>query len=137
MASYSSRPVSVPMSTEALAEKFSDFRNMQAKLDELPADERARVGEVSFTNDSIVISTQQVGDIVLRATERSPRQITLTAEGSPVPMSIRIEMNPLSADSTEVTGVMDVEIPAMIKPLVGPALQKAVDQFGNLFASLA
>lgn len=137
MATYSSRPVEVQMSAQALADKFSDFRNMQAKLDQMPADERARVGEVSFTEDSIVISTQQVGNIVLRATERSPRMITLTAEGSPVPMAIHIELNPLSDSSTEVIGRMEVEIPAMLKPLVGPALQKAVDQFGNLFASLA
>ena len=125
------------MPAAELAEKFSDFRGMQTRLDEMPADERDRIGDVSFTQDSIVITTPQVGAITLRATERTSDHVVMQAEGSPVPMSITVERKPVGANETEVVGKIDVEIPVMLKALVGPALQKAVDQFGEIFAKLA
>lgn len=137
MAKYSSKPTVVALSTDALDAKFSDFSTMQAKLDDLTPEQRAKVGDIRFTNDSIEISTQQVGAITLRAVERRPGHVRLQAENSPVPMSINILYTPQSADSSEIVGEMDVDLPAMLRPLVGPTLQKAVDQFGTLFASLA
>lgn len=137
MATYSSKPSVVSIPAAVLAEKFGDFRTMQEKLDSMPEAERQRVGDVAFTEDSIVITTPQVGAITLRATERTADRVVMQAEGSPMPMSITVDFHPLSDNETEVVGTMEVEIPAMLRPLVGPALQKAVDQFGNLFASLA
>lgn len=137
MSTYTSKPTIVELPADELAAKFADFRVLQTKLDELPEEQRQKIGDVSFTEDSINISTPQVGKIVLKATERTSEQVVLTAENSPVPMSISISMRPLSPTSTEMTACMDVEIPAMLRPIVGPALQKAVDQFGNLFVSLA
>ena len=137
MATYSSKPAVVAIPAAELAEKLSDFRNMQTRLDEMPQADRERVGDVKFTEDSIVINTPQVGAITLKATERTANKVALKAEGSPVPMGITVDIKPLGDRECEVTGTMDVEIPAMLRPLVGPAMQKAVDQFGSLFASLA
>ena len=136
MAVYSSKPVAVERPAAEIAEKFSDFSVLNETLDKMPAEERAKVGEVAFDKDTITITTPQVGAITLRAVERTPEGVTLQAEGSPVPMKLHVAFRPLSADSTEVTGSMDVEIPMMLKPLVGPAIQKAADQFGQMFAKL-
>lgn len=134
MSKYCSQPVVVKRSAETIAEQFSDFRRLQSALDNLPADERAKVGDVSFTEDSIKISTQQVGEIKFKVSKRTPEEICLQAEKSPVPMNLILEMKPVDADNTELTGVIDVDIPVMLRPLVGPTLQKAADQFGSLFA---
>lgn len=134
MSKYSSQPVVVNRSAETIAEQFSDFRRLQSALDNLPADERAKVGDVAFTEDSIKISTQQVGEIKFKVSKRTPEAICLQAEKSPVPMNLILEMKPVDADNTELTGVIDVDIPVMLRPLVGPTLQKAADQFGSLFA---
>lgn len=137
MAQYTSKPTVVNRSAAELSEKFADFRVMQQSLDELDADQRARVGDVAFTEDTIKITTPQVGEIVLRAVERTPEVIRLQAEGSPVPMGLEVKFKPVGDESTEVSGCIDVELPMMLRPLVGPALQKAADQFGELFARLA
>ena len=71
MAKYTSKPTVVNRPAEELAAKFSDFRTLQAGLDELPEEQRAKVGDVSFTEDTIKINTPQVGEIALRATERT------------------------------------------------------------------
>lgn len=137
MATYTSKPAVVGRPADAIAANFADFRALEERLGQMPAEERQKVGDVKFEQDAIVITTPQVGAITLRAVERTPRKVVMKAENSPVPMSITVDIEPLDADSCEVIGKMDVEIPAMLRPLVGPALQKAVDQFGNLFASLA
>lgn len=137
MSTFTSKPATVNLSVDELDAKFSDFSGMQQKLEEMPEDKKARIGDVKFTNDSIVITTPQVGAITLRATERTSGHVHLEAEGSPVPMGINIVYKPVGANASEVTGEMEVDLPMMLRPLVGPALQKAVDQFGTIFASLA
>lgn len=137
MAQYTSKPTVVNRPAAELSEKFADFRVMQQSLDELDADQRARVGDVAFTEDTIKITTPQVGEIVLLAVERTPEVIRLQAEGSPVPMGLEVKFKPVGDESTEVSGSIDVDLPMMLRPLVGPALQKAADQFGELFARLA
>ena len=137
MAQYTSKPTVVNRSAAELSAKFADFRVMQESLDNLDEAQRARVGDVAFTEDSIKITTPQVGAITLRAVERTPEMLRLQAEGSPVPMSLEVKFKPLSDSTTEVSGIIDVDLPMMLRPLVGPTLQKAADQFGDLFARLA
>lgn len=137
MAQFSSKPVVVDRPVDSLVEKFSDFTVLSRTLDELPAEEREKIGDVAFTTDSIEINTPQVGRIVLRATERSADGVRLQAEGAPVAMGLIIGFKPVGDARTEVSGTIDVEIPAMLRPLIGPTLQKAADQFGGLFARLA
>ena len=126
MAKYTSKPTVVNRPAEELAAKFSDFRTLQAGLDELPEEQRA-----------IKINTPQVGEIALRATERTAGRVVLEAEKSPVPMKLIVSFKPVDAESTEVEGAIDVDIPMMLRPMIGPTLQKAADQFGTLFANLA
>ncbi len=137
MSSYSSKPAVVKLTPAELDARFADFSAMQRKLDELPAEQRAQIGNVEFTPDSIVLNTPQVGEIILRAAERKSGYVSLQAEKSPVPMSINISYTAVGDDSSEIIGEMVVDIPAMLRPLVGPTLQKAVDQFGSLFAAMA
>lgn len=134
---YKSKPVTVARPAAELAEKFSDFTFLSASLDNMSEDERAKVGDVKFERDTITINTPQVGAVTLRAIERTPERIVLQAEGSPMPMKLVIDFKPVAETSTEVAGAIDIDLPMMLKPLVGPMMQKAADQFGDLFAKLA
>ena len=128
MATYSSRPVVVAQPAEELAQKFADFTVLQQRMDTMPAEQKAAIGEVTFSADTISIHTPQMGEIRLKAIE---------AQGSPGPMKLNVALNPVDAASTEVKGSIEVEIPALLRPMIGPTLQKAADRFGELFASLA
>lgn len=137
MATYKSPATQVNIPADTLAAKFSDFTALQSAIDAMPAEKREKIGNVEFTKDTIKLMTPQVGAITLRAVERTPEKIVLEAEGSPVPMKLMVGMTPAGESSTSVTGTIDVELPMMLKPLIGPAMQKAADQFGTMFASLA
>ena len=138
MATYTSKPQTVGRPAEELFERFSDLSHLQGALDSLTDEQRAQVGEVRFSADSISIVTPQVGEIEFHVTERQrPGRLVFGTKSSPVPMKMELDIKPLGGDFSEVTSQIDVEIPAMLRPLVGPQLQKAADKFGELIAGLS
>lgn len=137
MSQYSSQPVNVHRPIDVLASKFSDFTALETNLRELDETERAKVSDVKFTADTICISTPQVGEIRLKAVERSRERLVLKAEQSPVPLQLEVLLKEVDPETTSVQGVIDVDLPLMLRPLIGPTLQKAADQFGSLFGKLA
>ncbi len=137
MATFTGKSAIIEKSAAEVAEKFSDLSRMQTVLDNLPEDQRSKVGDVELTKDKISIKTQQVGEVSFVITERSAERIVFNAVGSPVPMNLFINLTAVAENRTELVTVMDVEIPAFLKPMVGGAMQKAVDQFGVLMQQLA
>ena len=110
---------------------------LQQRLEQLPAEQLAMVGEVKFTDDSVTINAPQVGEIRFDVVERvEPSHIMFRAANMPVAMSLAVDLEAVSDDSTEVTSTIDVEIPAMLRPLVGGKMQEAADRFTDLIAQL-
>jgi hypothetical protein len=107
---------------------------MQPAVDNLPAEERARIGEINFEKDCITLNTQQVGQIKFRVTERNTSRIAFTAEGTPVPMVMQVDLTAKGAEQTELVTSIEVDIPVFLKPMIGGAMQKAVDQFGGMIS---
>ncbi len=110
MVTFTSKPVVINSAVDTILDKFSDLTRLQAVIDKVPADERAKIGDVELTQDSIILKTQQVGNITLKITERSPERVVFTAVNAPAKMDLLINLKALSADSTELTAAMDVEI---------------------------
>lgn len=138
MSTYKSKPVTVNRPAGELFGRFSDLSFLQERLSELPADELAKVGEVKFEPDTLTIVTPQVGEIRFSVLERvAPGRVVFGAVGSPIPLTMTVDFTPLTDDSTEVVTTIDVEIPAMLRPLVGPKLQQASDKFGELISQLS
>lgn len=136
MAQYKSKAVTVNRPADYITEKFADLSTFGQALDAMSEADRARVGDVKFDKDSITIDTKQVGTISFKVIERTPSRIVMNAVGSPVPLDLSVGLTSLSDDTTEIVTAIDVEIPAMLRPMIGGAMQKAVDQFGDLMAKL-
>lgn len=138
MARYESAPVSVNASVHSIFEKFNDLTSLQKLLEQLPADMRAQVGDVTFEKDSITLQTNQVGEIKFVVKERvAPGKIVFGTQSSPVPLTLTALLKETSPESTEVRAETDVEIPAILKPMIGSTMQRATDQFAQLIARLA
>ncbi|MDE6352944.1 MAG: hypothetical protein K2K88_07400 [Muribaculaceae bacterium] len=137
MAQYKGTPVVIDKSAEELYDRFSNLSFLQDKLSSLPEDMKAKVGEIKFENDRLVLSTAQVGEICFVVKERrQPDLVVFSAEKAPVPIDMSVSFKKISDAQTEVTTSIDVEIPAIMKPLVGPHLQKAADKFGEVMSQL-
>lgn len=136
MATYKAKPVHIGRSAEYIAGQFSDLTRLQSALDALPETERSKVGDVQFTADSIVMRTAQVGEIRFKVKERTPLRVAFEAGGLPMPMIIAADIEPKGDSASEVTASLDIDIPAVLRPMVGGAMQKAVDRFAELIAGL-
>lgn len=137
MSKFVSKPVSVDRPAEEVSSKFDDLSNLQGIIDQLPEEERSKAGDVKFDRDSIAIRTAQVGDITFRITDHTPRKVVFQAIGSPVPVQLDVDINPTSDSASEVTVGFDVKIPAMLRPMVAPHMQKAVDMLGELIGKVS
>lgn len=138
MARYESKSVTVNKPAGEMFDRFSDLSFFEKKIEELPADKRAQLGEVHFDKDSISIVTPQVGELKFEVIERCcPDKIVFGSPSAPVALTMTVNFEAESADATKVTTVIDVEIPAMLKPFVGPKLQQAADKFGEMISNLS
>lgn len=136
MASYSSKAAVINKPVDEVYERISNIGAYQQKLDSLPAEVREKIGDVRFEDDAIVITAAPVGEIRFAVKERvSPSRVTLAAEQSPVPLNLTVNLEPESESSTKATSVIDVEIPAMLKPMIGGKMQEAADKFGELITT--
>lgn len=137
MTTYKGKPTVVETPADQLFSRFSDLSNLQAALNNLAAEELAKVGELRFDRDSLTMVTPQVGEIKFQVIERqAPSKVVFSAVGSPLPITMAINFKPLSDTSTEVVTAIELDIPAVMKPFVGPKLQQAADRFGELMGTL-
>lgn len=138
MTTYSSKTIELQMPVQAVYARISDIGGFQSRIDQLPEDVRSKIGSVRFTDDSIIINAAPMGDMVLKVTERIPeKRVAFTAQGAPVPLVMAINLEAAGEDKTNVVTSIDVEIPAILKPMVGPKLQEAAEKFGDMIRNLA
>lgn len=137
MAKYESKPTAVNQPIEVLFDRFSDISLFQQRIDEIPAEERAKLGDVTFEADAICINTPQIGQLKFKVTQRNaPGHIVFSAVGSPIPLSMIIDITAINEYSSEVVTAIDVEIPAMLRPLIGGKMQEAANRFGEMIGKL-
>ena len=137
MAKYESKPVAVNQPVEVLFDRFSDISLFKNRIDEIPAEQRANLGDVTFEEDAICLNTPQVGQLKFKVTERTaPGHIAFSAVGSPIPLSMIIDITAIDETSSSVVTAIDIEIPAMLRPIIGGKMQEAADRFGEMIGKL-
>lgn len=127
--------MSLKASPQQIADKFADLSGMQSLVDQMPDEERQRVGDVKFTKDTITIAAPAVGEMCFTVTQRSEQGVRLEAS-QPLPMALFIDLETEGDGSRATTGI-DIELPMMLRPLLGPQLQKAAQQFGKIMTRIA
>lgn len=142
MTTYSSGKVNLPASAETVFEKLSNLENLQGLLDKvpadrIPADKRQMFDNIHITPDTIEVPGGPMGNLIFRVTERvSPSLIKLTGEGIPMAMSLDMHISPESETSSSAVVDFNIDIPALLKPMVGGQIQKMADQFGNVLGAI-
>ncbi|MDE6007930.1 MAG: hypothetical protein K2G90_01845 [Muribaculaceae bacterium] len=142
MAEYKSPLETLQASAEAVFAKLSNLENLKTLLDKVPADKipddkKAMFDSISITPDSITVPGGPVGALTFRLTKKvEPTLIALSGEGSPVPLSLAMHINPLTDSSCTAQVVIDIEIPAMLKPMISGPIQKMADQFGEVLRAI-
>lgn len=137
MAKYTGKTARVAVPSSAIVAKFDDLSVMSDYADSLPEEQRAKIGDVRFEKDAIIIKNPHIGEMAFNVVERSADAVVFKADGM-IPLTISVLLASVDDDTaTDVTTVLDIEIPAMLKPLIGGKLQQVADTFGDLVAKLA
>lgn len=132
MAKYTGKPTVI---NRPINDLYSHFSNLSRLKDAIAAKNAGaeNMGQVEVGEDFIAITNPQVGQIKFQVTERvEPSKIAMVAVNSPLPIAMSINLKEITPESTEVSTVLDLEIPAVMKAFIGPKLQKVADQFGEL-----
>ncbi|MDE5900726.1 MAG: hypothetical protein K2H33_05160 [Muribaculaceae bacterium] len=138
MSKFTGKPVAVPVGRTELYNRVSNLGGLQSRLEALPPEALAQVGDVEFIDaDSFAINAPGLGRVVFNVTERvEPERVTLSADTGVVPLNLILELSELAPDRTELTSSIDVEIPMMLRPMVGGKMKEAADKFSEMIGRL-
>lgn len=142
MAVYSSGNVTLNASAQTVFDKLSNLENLQGMLDKVPADrvpedKRQMFENIKITHDTIEVPGGPMGSLTFRVTERvAPSLIKLQGEGIPLQMALVLNVKPLTATTSEANVDIDINIPAMLKPMIGGQIQKIANQFGDVLGAI-
>lgn len=138
MSTFTGKAVEIKRPQAEVYAKLSNLSDYQSYVDQLPEEIRAKIGDVRFSADAIVITAAPVGEITLAVTDRrEPQGLTFSAANSPVPLAVDINLSPAgdNADATVLMPSITVEVPAMLKPLVAPKMEEAADRMGEMLGN--
>ena len=135
MAKYTGKEVDVNAPASQIAEKFEDLSLFGTYLEQIPPEERSKAGDISFERDAIVINNPTVGKMTFNVVERSPEKVVFGADGM-LPLTVVVNFKPVGENETKVNTVLEIELPAMLRPLIGGKLQQVADMFGELIGKL-
>ena len=142
MAVFKSHTVSVPVSADVLFDKLTDMSSLRAMLqnvpaDKIPSDQREMFDAVEVGDDYISFPTPAVGNVKLQMAEKvRPSKVRLEGVGTPVALSLILDIEPESADSCRGTVSIDITIPAILKPMVAGPLDKLITQFADMLPAV-
>lgn len=142
MEQFRSEECTINASAKTVYDKFSNLENLRSLLekvpeDKIPEDKREMFNNISVTPDSISFPAPSIGAITLRVTERvEPTLIEMTGEGTPVKLSLSLNISPVSEDSCKAFVQILIDIPKIIRPMISGPLQKFVDQFASVLTAI-
>lgn len=142
MAEYKSAETPVKASAEAVFKKLSNLEGLKELLsrvpeDQVPADQRELFNQIQITPDTLSFPAGPVGNLTLKLTETvEPTFIKLEGVGTPVPMALMLHIHPSTEVSCSVQVQIDLQIPAMLKPMVSGPINKMVSGFADMLRNL-
>lgn len=142
MAVYSSGKVTLNSPVTSVYDKLSNLENLKGMLDKVPADripedKRQMFENIKITSDTIEVPGGPMGNLLFRVIERkAPSLIKLRGEGIPIEMSLILHLAQETPDTTSANVDIDINIPAMLKPMIGGQIQKIANQFGDVLGSI-
>lgn len=112
------------------------LKNLE-KLGTMPDDVKAKIQDVSFTEDGISFKVDPVGSVTLQVVERNePTLIVYSATSFPIPFKAVINLEKVNESSASAVAELQMELNMFIRPMVEKPLTEGVKRFGDLLKIL-
>lgn len=140
METYKSEKVIIDHNIDVVYSKLSDPRvfkeHIDNNLDRLPEEAREHLQSVKFEDDGISVDSP-MGALKLSVSESvAPSMVKYTAQSSPVPFGLTINLQAIDESHTESITEINIELPFMLKAMVGSKLTDGANKLGQLIAKL-
>lgn len=137
MSKYTGKPVTVSAPIEEVFAKVSNFGQYKEQIAQLPEEYQAKLAGVEFGADSVSFDLPGVGKLAFAVDEIvAPERVSLKAVTSPVPLLLGVRLAENAPGETVITPAIDIDIPAMLRPMIGGKIQEAADKFGEVFTTI-
>ncbi len=133
MSEFKSQEKQIPYSQERVYGRLSDLKNMAAMKGQVPA----AAGKVDITEDSIRFNVPGAGDIELHLAKTEPCSlIQFETVQSPLPFSLRMQLDKVSDEACTMKLVIDMELNFMMAAMLSKTLNDAVNKMADTFARI-
>lgn len=124
-----------------LRAKLTDPLAQEKMAEQVPADKleqlRTYLDQTEFTADTVSVASP-IGNVTLRVSEREePKLIKLVSEGSPLPLTLWIQIVPSEPLGSRLRVTVGAEVNFFMKGMVAKPMQKAADGLAVAFAAVA
>lgn len=138
MATYKSGEAVIPAGINNIFNRISNPSLLKDLAAKAPADVAQKLGQVSFSDDSIAFNVPPVGQITLQLTEKTePSKVVYRAVQTPVPFGISMTLKPIDDSHTAAEAIIDIDIPVFLKPMLDGKMNEMAQQFRSLMAHMA
>ena len=135
MTSFESKITHIPAPIDKVYAKLSDLSNLEALRGMIPADKMAQIKDMRFDVDSCTVNVDPVGELTFKIIDREPpKTIKFTADKSPLPLFLWIQLLPVDENTTKTRITVKAEISIFLKPMVSKPLQTAVDRMAEVLS---
>ncbi len=113
---------------QAVYNMLSDLSNIQKVQDKIPHEQ---VKDLTFTADSISISTQMGAIKMVIVNREAPREIKFETQESPLPFNFWIQILPVSETSSKMKLTIKANLNPFIAGMVKKPLQEGIEKIAD------
>lgn len=113
---------------QAVYNMLSNLSNIQKVQDKIPHEQ---VKNLTFTADSISISTQMGAVKMVIVNREAPREIKFETQESPLPFNFWIQILPVSETSSKMKLTIKADLNPLIAGMVKKPLQEGIEKIAD------
>lgn len=113
---------------QAVYNMLSDLSNIQKVQDKIPHEQ---VKDLTFTADSISISTQMGAVKMVIVNREEPKKIKFETQESPIPFNFWIQILPVSETSSKIKLTIKADLNPFIAGMVKKPLQEGIEKIAD------
>lgn len=131
---YESSVKSVNSPVDAIYNTLSDLNNIERVKDRIPAD---KVKDIKFDRDSCSLRVDPVGEVKFIICDREENKtVKFTAENSPLPVFIWIQMLPVTETTSKIKVTCHLELNMLLRGMVGNKIKEGIERIADTLAAI-
>ena len=131
---YESSVKSVNSPVDAVYNTLSNLNNIERVKDRIPAD---RVKDIKFDRDSCSLRVDPVGEVKFIICDREENKtVKFTAENSPLPVFIWIQMLPVTETTSKIKVTCHLELNMFLRGMVGNKIKEGIERIADTLAAI-